>query len=191
MLRRQQGFSLLEVILAMALSSIMMVSVTSLFPGFIRQYLNSYRLYRVEQAMSVALLNIEKDLRRAGFIKEGRVGNAVSFSQSSGNIGSCLIIRYDLNGNGKIEEQESYTSEVFGYRLHQGALEQHRGALHCSGNGWEKITDLSEVEITNLDVEKVNADKEITYFIIRLNGHWRGNLSLSKRLFSIVKAENL
>lgn len=188
---RQQGFSLLEVILAMALSSIMMVSITSLFPEFIRQYLNSYRLYRVEQAMSVALLSIEKDLRRSGFIKEGKVSNAVTFSQLSGNIGQCLIIRYDLNGNGKIEEQESNTSEIFGYRLHQGALEQHRGVSHCSGNGWEKITDLNEVEITNLDVEMVNTEKEITYFIVRLNGHWQGNLSLSKRLLSIVRAENL
>lgn len=191
MLARQQGFSLLEMMLTLALSSIMMVSLSALFPNLIRQHFNTYRQYRLEQTMKQALFKIEKDLRRAGFVKETTISNALTFSRQSDGAGACLIIRYDLNHNGKIESQDHNQSELFGYRLQQGSLEQSRGPSDCSSGSWEKIVDSNEIKVTYFDIETIKSEQNKTHLIIRLNGHWQQNPLLKKHFVSLISAENL
>ncbi|MCD1125110.1 prepilin peptidase-dependent protein [Jinshanibacter sp. LJY008] len=187
----QGGFSLAEMLMAMLISSMMIVSVAAMYPALQRQSLTLYRLYRLEQTMGQVLMAIAKDLRRAGFLfKEGkeRVSEALFIGQHSQSVaGSCLIIRYDLNHNGVIDSVDSATSEHFAYRWLNNSIEQHRSAKDCQGNGWEKLLDPAEIVITHFSVRSGghslnSAGKQTAYYLIVLEGHWKRWSSVKRRL---------
>lgn len=189
--KSQTGFSLAEMLIAMLIGSMMIVSVAAMYPALQRQSLTLYRLYRLEQSMEQVLITIAKDLRRAGFLFKGgkeRVSEAVSISQHSlSAVGSCIIIRYDLNHNGVIDPIDSTTAEHFAYRWLNNSIEQHRSAKDCHGNGWEKLLDPAEIVITHFSVQPGDralkgAGKSAAYYLITLDGHWKRWPSVKRRL---------
>ncbi|MDR0805870.1 MAG: prepilin peptidase-dependent protein [Enterobacteriaceae bacterium] len=184
--REQGGFSLIEMLLAMLLISMMMVGAAAMYPELQRQSMNLYRLYRLEQAMRQVLLTLEKDMRRAGFLfndEKNQMENPVRLSahpQSAAN--SCIIIQYDLNHNGTIDPTESANAEQFAYRWLNGAIEQARGVDNCNGSGWEKLLDPAEIVITQFIIEPVNHHSTSGYYFIVLEGHWKRGRELKRRL---------
>ncbi|MBK5144603.1 prepilin peptidase-dependent protein [Budviciaceae bacterium BWR-B9] len=187
----QGGFSLAEMLMAMLIGSMMIVSVAAMYPALQRQSLTLYRLYRLEQSMEQVLMAIAKDLRRAGFLfKNGnaRVSDAIVISQHAQSAtGSCLIIRYDLNHNGVIDSVDSATAEHFAYRWLNNSIEQHRSAKDCHGNGWERLFDPAEIVITHFSVQpegnlRHGSGENAAYYLIMLEGHWKRWPSVKQRL---------
>ncbi|AWH89458.1 prepilin peptidase-dependent protein [Limnobaculum parvum] len=188
---QQGGFSLAEMLIAMLIASMMIVSVAAMYPALQRQSLMLYRLYRLEQSMGQVLMTIAKDLRRAGFLLKGGkapVPEAVYIGQHPQSaVGSCLIIRYDLNHNGVIDPIDSAAAEHFAYRWLNNSIEQHRSAKDCHGNGWEKVVDPAEIVITHFSVQlgghSLNGTgKNAAYYLIALEGHWKRWPSVKRRL---------
>ncbi|WP_228398212.1 prepilin peptidase-dependent protein [Limnobaculum xujianqingii] len=193
----QRGFSLAEMLMAMLIGSMMIVSVAAMYPALQRQSLTLYRLYRLEQSMQQVLMTIAKDLRRAGFLfKDGkeRVSEAVSISQHSQSaVGSCIIVRYDLNHNGVIDPVDSTAAEHFAYRWLNNSIEQHRSAKDCHGNGWEKLLDPAEIVITHFSAQSVgrslnSSGKDTAYYLMVLEGHWKRWPSVKRRLTLRVRS---
>ena len=191
MLRKVAGFSLLEVVLVLLLSSVMLLSITAWLPELIKHHLTVYQRYRLDNIFNQVVAKIAKDLQRAGFIFQGKViGDAVSFQASGQGSSACLIIYYDLDSNGKIDRGTTAESELFGYRLQQGAIEQGRGRADCQGSGWEKITDKNEIEVTHFQLVTHHLTKNSPLFEIQLTGHWLNNQSIVQTKISFVKARN-
>lgn len=189
MLRRSAGFSLLEVVIVLLLSSIVLLSITAWFPELIKHHLTIYQRYRLEQIVNQVMAKIVKDVKRAGFVFQGnRVKEAVLFNHSDEL--TCLIIRYDLNGNGDIEQTSGTNSELFGYRVQRGVLEQGRGQTHCKGSGWEKIVDQNDVQITDFRVMVHQMTTGNRLFEVTLSANWLNDKSITQTKTDFVRARN-
>jgi len=146
----QQGFSLMEVLIAMAISSLMLLSAARFLPGLQQAILSQTRQQEIEEEIWLRLAGIGKHLQRAGFCAGSCTGDALKMSAQ----GDCLIVQWDENSNGRWESSPSGAAEQTGFRLNAGALETLRGATACSGNGWERITDPDRITIRHFRVDQ-------------------------------------
>ncbi|WP_317419418.1 MULTISPECIES: prepilin peptidase-dependent protein [unclassified Morganella (in: enterobacteria)] len=153
---REQGFLLFEMLAAMAVSTIILVTAARFFPALGQDVLNTYRQYKLDTIMRETLLRLEKDLRRTAFCRGHCQGNPLQIAAKPGETrSSCIIVAYDLNHNGRWERNVRKTGEHFGYRLNKQAIEWTRNALSCRESGWEKVTDNRYVAVSRFLVTPV------------------------------------
>ncbi|EKX4010137.1 MULTISPECIES: prepilin peptidase-dependent protein [Enterobacter] len=150
MLMRQRGFSLTEVLIAMAMSSLLLMSASRFLPGLQRAVLLQSGQRELEAEVWQQLFAVGKQLQRAGYC----AGNCQGQALSIGRKGSCVIVRWDANSNGNWDNTASENDST-GFRLESGALETQRGATSCEGKGWEKLTDPDRLAIAHFVVRKV------------------------------------
>ncbi|WP_339058412.1 prepilin peptidase-dependent protein [Candidatus Regiella endosymbiont of Tuberolachnus salignus] len=178
--------------IALSFGSLILLSAVKIYPQFRQQVSILYQHYRLEQIMRQGIFTIEKDLRRAGFCKKKCYGSAITLSQYRGEIeNSCIIIAYDLNRNGYWEEEGHENSEYFGYRLHNGSLEAQRGGKTCFGNGWEKLFDPQEIQITHFTITDLNDLTPGNLFKLQLSGHSVRNPRIQLQINSVINGKNL
>ena len=149
-LKRQQGFSLTEVLIATAISSLLLIGASRFLPGLQRAVLLQSGQREQEEEVWQRLFSLGKQLQRAGYC----AGNCPGQGLLTGRQGSCVIVRWDANSNGSWDNSASENDST-GFRLESGALETLRGATSCEGKGWEKLTDPDRLVITHFMVRKV------------------------------------
>jgi prepilin peptidase dependent protein B len=147
---KQTGFSLTEVLIAMAISSVLLLSAVRFLPGLQRSLQTETRQQEIEEEIWLRLSGIGKHLQRAGFCAGNCMGEALHISTR----GECVIAQWDENSNGRWETSPLAAAEQTGFRLNAGALETLRGATSCGGKGWERITDPDRVTVVHFRVEK-------------------------------------
>ncbi|CNH51084.1 prepilin peptidase-dependent protein [Yersinia pekkanenii] len=186
------GFSLPEVMLALSIGSLIVLSATQVFPKLLKQVSILQQHYRLELVMRQVMAVLEKDLQRAGFCHGECQGKAVTTGNYQRETAdSCLIVAYDLNRNGRWEGAKHQESEYFGYRLRNKALEGQRGELNCDGKGWERLFDPQDVTVTHFSVKYVSWQTSDKFFSIRLVGQKTGNPAISHQITNIVRGNNL
>ncbi|MCA4824068.1 MAG: prepilin peptidase-dependent protein [Serratia rubidaea] len=152
MLTSARGFTLPEVLLAMAAGSLIILAAAKAYPALRQQSAAFLGAYQLELRLRQAAFGIEKDLRRAGFCAGTCIGRAMSIARHAGEApDSCVIVAYDLNRNGRWEATGD-EAEKFGYRLREGRLERQRGVSQCNGGGWENLFERAEVHIETFNV---------------------------------------
>lgn len=167
--RRISGFSLMEVLLAMLVGSVMVIVSMQIYPTLRRHSQNTLRHFWLEQRIHQALFALEKDLRRAGFCANRCHGNAVILGQFPGEaVNSCAIVTYDFNRRGGAPQNR----ETFGYRLRSGAWETQVSVADCGGGGWERRLDPQEVTVTRFEVIAWRNGVGPTLYEVHLAGHW-------------------
>ncbi len=189
------GFTLPELLLAMSFGSLIMLSAAKTYPVLRQQSAALSRLYRLEQSMQQALLSLQKDLRRSGFCSGECREKMLHLGAYSGEAqGSCVLLAYDLNRNGRIEPVNHSEPEWFGYRLREGQLESQRGVNTCSGRGWENILDTREIIITHFNVSRIPSfirdNTATTMLSIQLKGHWSRWPEINRQIDIGLIAEN-
>ena len=147
---RQRGFSLTEVLIATAISSLLLISASRFLPGLQRAVLLQSGQRELEEEVWQHLFALGKQLQRAGYC----AGNCQGQALAIGRQGSCIIVRWDANSNGRWDSSASENDST-GFRLESGALETLRGATSCEGKGWEKLTDPDRLAIAYFVVRKV------------------------------------
>ncbi|MCI4185194.1 prepilin peptidase-dependent protein [Dickeya dianthicola] len=183
------GFTLPEVMLAMGMSSLIMLAVAQLLPLLRAQTQDSASLIRLEQLLGQTLFGIEKDIRRAGFCAGRCQGSALTLEAGAMNQVSCLSVAYDVNRNGRWETGEQPEPEFFSYRLRDGALEVQTGGPRCQGNRWEKLLDPSEVTIARFEVTKETPGVQPRYRVL-LEGYWTARPTRRRQVNSLVTGRN-
>jgi len=180
---KQRGFTLPEVLMALSIGSMLMLSSAQLYPLLRQRSQNLSHHFQLDQLLRSAASNLEKDLRRAGFCNGECRGSATFFGQSTGEPAhSCIIIAYDLNRNGRWEPAGNDNAEYFAYRLRAGAIETQRGAANCQGSGWEKLLDPAEVKVTDFNVTKRLTPRGNSLFTINIAAHWRETPTVHRRV---------
>ena len=147
---RQRGFSLIEVLIATAISSLLLVSASRFLPGLQRAVLLQSGQREREEEVWQRLFALGKHLQRAGYC----AGNCQGQGLVIGREGSCVIVRWDATSNGNWDNTASENDST-GFRLEAGALEMLRGATSCEGKGWEKLTEPDKLVILHFMVRKV------------------------------------
>ncbi|WP_409160666.1 prepilin peptidase-dependent protein [Pectobacterium sp. B2J-2] len=192
-LRNQQcGFTLPEILLALSLGSLIMLSAAQLYPLLHSQSQDSAQRFRLEQLFSQVAMGIEKDIRRAGFCAGTCQGKAISIGNYPGEMeNSCLNVSYDLNRNGIWDGGEQQDAESFGYRLRSRSLEIQSGAHNCQGDRWEKLFDPQEVVLTMFRLQRLAAQSDVSLYELQLAGYWAKRPAVKQHIARLILGRNL
>lgn len=162
----ERGFSLLEVLIAMAISSVLLLGAARFLPALQRDILQHTRKLSLEDDVWQRMYTVAKHLQRAGYCHGNCVGEGLVIAEE----GKCVIAQWDANSNGLWDGEPTTEAEQTGFRLKDNVLETLRGAKNCSGKGWAKMTDPDTVQITIFNVER----QDIRGFAPVLTLHLRG-----------------
>ncbi len=134
-----RGFTLPELLIALALSSLLLLSSARLLPMLqLRLQVWQAQATLHDDLEQLADL-LEKQLRRAGYCRGRCAGKPLHLARH------CLGVRWDHNSNGRWEEEE-----FFQFRLREGALETRRGGVPCQGGGWERLSDPAAIALRDI-----------------------------------------
>ncbi|WP_205953615.1 prepilin peptidase-dependent protein [Pantoea stewartii] len=145
---KMAGFSLLEMLIAMAISAVLMVSAGRFMPRLLAENLRLQQQVQLRQELQQMLSTLEKAIRRAAYC-HGECGTGGLMTAEG-----CVLIRFDENSNGQWEGVTHSESDYYGYRLRQHQLEMQRGVDNCNGSGWERLSDPAFLSIETFDVRR-------------------------------------
>ncbi|MBD9553538.1 prepilin peptidase-dependent protein [Pantoea sp. PNT01] len=142
------GFSLLEMLIAMAISAVIMLSVGRFLPLLLAENADVLQRAQLRQELQQMMATLEKSVRRAGYC-HGECGKeALKISEN------CLLLRWDENSNGQWEGVSHAESDYYGYRLRQQQLEMQRGVEQCQSAGWERLSDPAFMTVEQFSVSQ-------------------------------------
>lgn len=150
MLGHQRGFSLAEVLVALAIGSVLLLSTSRFLPAIQAAVLRQTQGLALEDELWERAFTVAKHLQRAGYCRGICSGRPLIL----GRDGNCVLVQWDVNGNGRWDPASSSAAEQFGFRLQNAALETQRGAASCEGKNWERITEPASIQVQAFQVER-------------------------------------
>lgn len=150
MLARQGGFSLAEVLVTLAVGSVLLLSASRFLPALQGAVLGQTFTQALEDDLWLQTLTVTKYLQRAGYCRGHCDGQPLTI----GREGRCVLVRWDANSNGRWELTPASVAEQTGFRLQNETLETLRGAATCEGKGWEKMTDPDSIRVLTFQVRR-------------------------------------
>ncbi|MEW6999582.1 PilW family protein [Colwelliaceae bacterium BS250] len=169
---KQQGFTIIELLLSMVFGLIVLSGVTYIYIAVIVSSAETLKSSKLNSQMMTVMGVMRNDIRRAGYW--GNVEDPASenpFSQvddstvvvidsKSSNIaiedntnssGECILYAYDLDKNGIID----INSEYMGFRLNSGVIQMRIASEvtdgdNCNNGSWADVTDVYIYKITSL-----------------------------------------
>jgi len=142
------GFSLLEMLIAMAISAVIMLSVGRFLPLLLAENADVLQRAQLRQELQQMMATLEKSVRRAGYCHGECAREALKISEN------CLLLRWDENSNGQWEGVSHAESDYYGYRLRQQQLEMQRGVDQCQSAGWERLSDPAFMTVEQFSVSQ-------------------------------------
>jgi prepilin peptidase dependent protein B len=142
------GFSLLEMLIAMAISAVIMLSVGRFLPLLLAENADVLQRAQLRQELQQMMATLEKSVRRAGYCHGECAREALKISEN------CLLLRWDENSNGQWEGVSHAESDYYGYRLRQQQLEMQRGVEQCQSAGWERLSDPAFMTVEQFSVSQ-------------------------------------
>ncbi|MDC9580057.1 prepilin peptidase-dependent protein [Xenorhabdus sp. PR6a] len=191
---KQAGFSLLEIMVALLISSVIFVAMTKTYPVLSGQVLDLYRKYRLHYLVDRTAHLMEKDIRRAGYCRDREQCKGdplIIQNKNTEAMNSCFIVAFDLNLNNRWEKPDHIDAEFFGYRLNNRFLEWKRGAGNCQENGWERLFDPKEVVIDRFQLEKSRAKEGVIFVTLSIDAHWLKSSSIVYRYQATIRLRNI
>lgn len=182
------GFTLLEMLLSIALSSLIIIGSSSFYTQLQTNTMQYHRRARLEQNVKHAVIGLSKDIRRAGFIANNPQKikmKAIEINQEQ----NCIIIRYDseIRHDWIYSSSDIKNADVFTYRYYKNNLEYKTGAIDCQeGTNWEKLFDPTEYKVTHFTIKQKS-----NYIELSLKVELKKNQQINYQLTQIIKNENL
>lgn len=149
---KSAGFSLIEMLIAMAVSGVLMLGAMRLLPQLQQQNMQLLAQSRLEEELQQMMMTLEKAVRRAGYCNGDCGGEGWQIADN----GQCMLVKWDENSNGRWEDSSHAESELYGYRLRNDSLEMQRGVTRCDGGGWERLSDPGLITVTGFQIERDN-----------------------------------
>lgn len=144
----EAGFSLLEMLIAMAVGAVLMVSTGRFLPLLLDQNLRLQQRVQLQLELQQIATTLQKALQRAGYCHGQCLGPALTISPH------CVLLRWDENSNGSWEGVGHSESDHYGYRLRLGQLEMQRGVDECNSSGWERLSDPAFLTLDHFKLER-------------------------------------
>ena len=165
----QKGFTLVDILVGLAMASVLMVAMVSLFTTMGRSYTTQNVAADVQQVARAGVELMIQEMRMAGFDPSGSAAAAIvsNFDDSSvfdddhkdqvpDTDATHIAFTIDADMDGRIDncrsdeetikcpaKDDNIANELIAYRINNGALEKYKGA----SAEWE---DLTEKNVSNL-----------------------------------------
>lgn len=182
---KQKGFTLVDILVGLAMASVLMVATVSLFTTLGRSYTTQNVAADVQQVTRAGIELMIQQIRMAGFDPSGSATAAIvpNFDDTSvfddahnGQVADTDAIQIAFttdadmdgridncrNGDGSFKcpvEDDNIENELIAYRLNNGAIEKYRGASGVAGPQWEAFT---ESNVSNLAFTYFDRDNNPT-----------------------------
>ncbi len=155
MLSRNNGFSLIELLISLLLGSMLLAMVISLYVSSVSSGVKNLQYSRLRTDLQSIVALMEADIRRAGYGgPEYMVGSGASKTVDAINNGDkdCIVYYYNHDGSTSIQ-----SANKMGFRLNPKTQEIQFGtgvdplALNCYDAGyWRALSDKRFIKITAL-----------------------------------------
>ena len=167
-LNRQAGFTLVDILVGLAMAAVLMVAMVSLFTSMGRSYTTQNVAADVQQVARGGVELMIQEIRMAGLDPTGRTAAGIvdDFDEANGfhvvhdgriapTDANNLAFTMDADMDGRIDhciddtsggcsaQDDNISNELIAYRINNGALEKYMGA----GADW---VDLTESNVSNL-----------------------------------------
>lgn len=165
-MKKQKGFTLIELMIAMMLGLIVVGGAISIYISTITSSTDTMKMVRLNYDLNSVMQIMTNDIKRAGYsggataIDAGTTNIVNLFTTGDANIqavsfggvaNTCILYTYDANNDNAVDNNEYY-----GFRLNGGRVDIRfagaaANAASCStANQWESSIDTSMVTITGL-----------------------------------------
>lgn len=197
MLKREFGFSLVELLISLLLGSVLLAMVIGLYVTGVSTSASSLKYSRLRSDLQSMISMMETDIRRAGFGgSDFMVGSGASKTIDSS--ATCIIYSYDHDVTGSLNN-----SNKMGIRLQATDNEIQFGTgvdplvSNCysyTGATWITLSDKQFIKITTLNfTESItsNASATIRSVQIQLTGELASDSNYSHSINSTVQVRNI
>ncbi|MBI2383660.1 MAG: prepilin-type N-terminal cleavage/methylation domain-containing protein [Gammaproteobacteria bacterium] len=127
--------------------------------------------------------------------------SAVTVGDSDADgVNDCLLIGYDLDADGEVDDSDPGPAESFGYRLDadDGAIETATNVTSCTAGSWESLTDDEAIEVTALSFEESSPAPStvnlltitLRAYTVQMTGRLRSDEDVVRSLRETVKVRN-
>jgi len=179
----QNGFTLIELMIAMLIGLIVMAATITIYIITIQGSSNTVKSARLNQDLSVAMLIMTNDVRRSGYWGGAITGANLTtnpftdvmvrdIGAATGALsGNCITYTYDEDAWGAgydpdVDSTAPAASEYYGFRLTNGAIQIKTSgttslAPACADGVWVNLTDVDQFTVTSLLFE-LTADNTAT-----------------------------
>lgn len=163
-MKRQSGYSLIEIMIALVLGLIVIGAVLSIYISTIRGSTDTLRSARLNHDLDSTMQLMINDIRRAGYWGGAVAGSnaenntftaattksqIMDFNDGVNHVNGCILYTYDGdNGDGAVDNTEYY-----GFKIDRSAVWMRMTGTttaNCNDGNWERITDESQLNITAL-----------------------------------------
>lgn len=180
---KQQGFTLIETLVALALSGVLLLGTMRFFPTLQRNILHEYQFSSARESVWQLAYRIGKHLQRAGYCRGICTMQPLLIEQN----GSRVLILWQVPGQPRSRGAQY---ERTGYRLQQGKLQILKRVREYDSELWESISDPELVTLTHFSVTRQLRSSGPPLLIIRLEARQKQRSSLI-RIRHIVRGENV
>lgn len=181
----ERGFSLPELLIAMAISSVILLGAARFLPTLQKAILRQTLERVLEEEVWQRMFTLAAWLQRAGFCRGQCSGEGLHLESN------CMLVRWDSNLNGVWEDSPAANADTTGFRLKNNALETLRGATSCKGKGWEKMTDPDFITVKSVSVKRQNSPGYAPELAISLTAHLQQYPDISVTADYSVTGHNL
>lgn len=211
LMQHQKGVTLLELMIALVISSFVVAALVGLFFMAGRHNENTLEITKLDTELNLVINSMARDVQRAGYWANSATSATNPFMQAATDItivgGNCVLLTYDHDANGSLAAVGAGTDdERYGYRLSNGAV-QYRpsgASFSCAAaaNAWTNLTDPRLVTITafslTLNTQSVDIDgagsgtstMQIRRLTVTITGQLAGDSTVTRTLTKTIKLYN-
>lgn len=211
---KQFGFTLTELVIALAINMVVLAALVSIFVSNLQHYRYVINANRLHQQLQGAMDLMTSDIRRAGYWANS--SNDLSLDQNNnpfmtsstdisvGTGNNCILFTFDHDKNGSIPSiTSSADDERYGYRLSGQTLQTRPwgATFSCSATStaWENITDPKVINVTaltfTLNTQTISTGPGTAGITLRsvditLTGQLANDATVTKTLTAHVRIRN-
>jgi len=149
----QSGFSLVEIIISMAIGSILVAGVTSVYVDTIKNSADNITSVRLEQDLQAIVQMVSQEMRRVGFDGDSVNGGDTDFGIKEIS-STCIRYNYDM---GAIPDGSPTANEMFAFRLVNNSIQFGSSVVSCADTNasWVNINNSNTVLVTSFTLDLV------------------------------------
>ena len=172
---KQEGFTLIELMIAMMLGLIVIGGALSIYISTVSSSSNTIKSARLNYDLESAMSLMMNDIKRAGYWG-GATDGVTAFNPFTNNdaltgavsniaildTGACILYSYDADEDGFLDDSSTnigtnpgggYTAEYYGFKFDTDSIKiwsstVAEGTADCTANGWENFIDENKLKIT-------------------------------------------